>query len=459
MDAAINELPFLAALLFNALSTGAATSFITGSITGKKVNRVILGINLGSFLVMGILKLWLSEYLSDTLYAASTILLFMLYAIFCMRFGVGTRGVSTIWWALLLVGTTMMVDLLLSIELAASSALGIPLEAKMWLPTDGWRHQDPLRVMLNGLLSAVNICLIGLAARVVRRIWQGRQPRVVFIVVREVTLAVSFVGIYVLLTGQTIAQRYEHAGDFSRYIAEYGLIWLLCIPALCVIASYIIQDIQYLRQIRLNRLYEYQRKAYEAVLGSQRHFRHNIINMLYGFEGVMHSDDSREISRYYEQLIEKCALVNNDNVLALQRVTQPALNGLLLRVLDQARERSLPMQLHVDEGLNPCKHLNAVDLCQIVGVLADNALEAAEKADIRYVGISLSRLEGGGMELLVRNTYAGEVKIEQLRRESARPDSERGHGLPSCYAILRRNGKVFLNFHVTRQYVEAQLLL
>ena len=84
---------------------------------------------------------------------------------------------------------------------------------------------------------------------------------------------------------------------------------------------------------RLNTLYEYQRNAYEAVLGNQRRFRHNILNMLYGFEGTILSDDTGEIRRYYEQLIEKCALVNNDNVLALRRVTQPALKGLLLRCL------------------------------------------------------------------------------------------------------------------------------
>ena len=53
------------------------------------------------------------------------------------------------------------------------------------------------------------------------------------------------------------------------------------------------------------------------------------------------------------------------------------------------------------------------------------------------------------MELLVRNTYAGEVTMEQLRREKADAQAGHGHGLPSCYAILRRHRHVFLNFRVT----------
>lgn len=395
------------------------------------------------------------------------------YAIFSMaflalhygcaiRFGTGIRGLPVIWWTLLHIGLVVLTEGMLALMILFSSALNLPLETLIWLPTDGWLVPASGGIILNGILSMTNMFLVAFAIRAVRRMWQrrgGAQPRVALIILREVLLAVSFIGIYAYLAGQAVTSQDGSSAGFARYLTEYSAVVLLCMPVLCVIASYIIQDVQYLRQRRLNSLYEYQRNAYEAVLGNQRRFRHNILNMLYGFEGTILSDDTGEIRRYYEQLIEKCALVNNDNVLALRRVTQPALNGLLLRVLDHARERSIPLQLHAEEGLNPCRRINAVDLCQIVGVLADNALEAAEKAEIRYVGISLSALAGGGMELLVRNTYAGEVHIEQLRREDSAPNGERGHGLPSCHAILRKNKNVFLNFHVSGQYVEAQLLL
>ena len=395
------------------------------------------------------------------------------YAIFSMaflalhygcaiRFGTGIRGLPVIWWTLLHIGLVVLTEGMLALMILFSSALNLPLETLIWLPTDGWLVPASGGIILNGILSMTNMFLVAFAIRAVRRMWQrrgGAQPRVALIILREVLLAVSFIGIYAYLAGQAVTSQDGSSAGFARYLTEYSAVVLLCMPVLCVIASYIIQDVQYLRQRRLNSLYEYQRNAYEAVLGNQRRFRHNILNMLYGFEGTILSDDTGEIRRYYEQLIEKCALVNNDNVLALRRVTQPALNGLLLRVLDHARERSIPLQLHAEEGLNPCRRINAVDLCQIVGVLADNALEAAEKAEIRYVGISLSALAGGGMELLVRNTYVGEVHIEQLRREDSAPNGERGHGLPSCYAILRKNKNVFLNFHVSGQYVEAQLLL
>ena len=450
------------ALFGGMLAIAAGESSIAVSITGKPFRPRLFLINCGFFIIVVSSKMWLAAKMTHAAYAIFSMAFLALHYGCAIRFGTGIRGLPVIWWTLLHIGLVVLTEGMLALMILFSSALNLPLETLIWLPTDGWLVPASGGIILNGILSMTNMFLVAFAIRAVRRMWQrrgGAQPRVALIILREVLLAVSFIGIYAYLAGQAVTSQDGSSAGFARYLTEYSAVVLLCMPVLCVIASYIIQDVQYLRQRRLNSLYEYQRNAYEAVLGNQRRFRHNILNMLYGFEGTILSDDTGEIRRYYEQLIEKCALVNNDNVLALRRVTQPALNGLLLRVLDHARERSIPLQLHVEEGLNPCRRINAVDLCQIVGVLADNALEAAEKAEIRYVGISLSALAGGGMELLVRNTYAGEVHIEQLRREDSAPNGERGHGLPSCHAILRKNKNVFLNFHVSGQYVEAQLLL
>ena len=450
------------ALFGGMLAIAAGESSIAVSITGKPFRPRLFLINCGFFIIVVSSKMWLAAKMTHAAYAIFSMAFLALHYGCAIRFGTGIRGLPVIWWTLLHIGQVVLTEGMLALMILFSSALNLPLETLIWLPTDGWLVPASGGIILNGILSMTNMFLVAFAIRAVRRMWQrrgGAQPRVALIILREVLLAVSFIGIYAYLAGQAVTSQDGSSAGFARYLTEYSAVVLLCMPVLCVIASYIIQDVQYLRQRRLNSLYEYQRNAYEAVLGNQRRFRHNILNMLYGFEGTILSDDTGEIRRYYEQLIEKCALVNNDNVLALRRVTQPALNGLLLRVLDRARERSIPLQLHVEEGLNPCRRINAIDLCQIVGVLADNALEAAEKAEIRYVGISLSALAGGGMELLVRNTYAGEVHIEQLRREDSAPNGERGHGLPSCHAILRKNKNVFLNFHVSGQYVEAQLLL
>lgn len=455
------NLPWFAALLVSTLAAAAADSYLAAAAAGKKLCLRLYLLNLAFFCISLSFKMWCAIDMQGGIYVYY--LVFMLLWHFClMRFGLDVHGIEGLWRALLLSGLLLLSEGITALFVMLFTIVShISLESIVWQPLEGKATPAPLDLLLNGAMTTVSLFFAGVITNAVRRMWRrgGAQPRVALIVLREVLLVFFLIGIFAYLSGKAVIEQDNSAAGFVQYLTEYSTIVVLCVPLLCVVPSYIIQDVRYLRQRRQNRLYEYQKEAYEAALDSQRHFRHNIMNMLYGLEGAIHSENTEEIRRYYEQLLEKCALANNDNVLALRRVTQPALNGLLLRVLDRARKMSLPIQLRAEEGLELCRHISAVDLCQIVGVLADNALEAAEGAEIRYVGISLSALEGGGTELLVCNTYAGEVTMEQLHREEDNAKADRGHGLPSCYAILRHNRRVFLNFRVTGQYVEAQLLL
>ena len=85
-----------------------------------------------------------------------------------------------------------------------------------------------------------NMFLVAFAIRAVRRMWQrrgGAQPRVALIILREVLLAVSFIGIYAYLAGQAVTSQDGSSAGFARYLTEYSAVVLLCMPVLCVMAQ------------------------------------------------------------------------------------------------------------------------------------------------------------------------------------------------------------------------------
>ena len=184
-----------------------------------------------------------------------------------------------------------------------------------------------------------------------------------------------------------------------------------------------------------------------------------MVNMLYGLEGELIGGDRKTVTAYYQQMREKCMLVNNENIAALERVTNPSVAAVLLRGVDKARQLNLPMNLYVQENVHFGRTLPEADLCQVLGVLQDNAIEAADKAEERFVSVEIRTVESG-VEIIVKNTYAGEVSPEQLTRGGqSTKEGHEGQGLSSCYQILSRRKGAFLNFWVTGQYVQAQLLL
>lgn len=240
---------------------------------------------------------------------------------------------------------------------------------------------------------------------------------------------------------------------------QYVLLSLCCTVLMLVILSYLAQDLRYVVQAdRLSRMEKRQTEADELLRGL-RHFRHNMVNTLYGLEGILLSGDTEKLAAYYEEMRKSCALVNNDNIAALARITDPALNALLLHHMDAARRLSLPFNLYVGEQL-PANHaLSDAELCQVLGVLLDNAIEAADRATERSVTVEIAGVEGA-VEIIVTNTYPGQVSAEALARggSSTKPGHE-GQGLRSCYRLLSRRRGAHLNFWLSGQFVKAQLLL
>ncbi len=227
----------------------------------------------------------------------------------------------------------------------------------------------------------------------------------------------------------------------------------------CVGFSYVVQDMRYIMQLqRLNTL-EHQQAISRSLLQNLRFFRHNMVNMLYGLEGVLIGGDREQVSEYYRQMQEKCALVNNENIAALERVTSPSVASVLLHGVDRARQLTLPINLYVQEKVFFDGFMRDADLCQVIGVLVDNAIEAADKAEERFVSIEIRDVESA-VEIIIKNTYAGEIDPRSLTTGGA--SSKAGHsgeGLLSCYHTLGKYKGTFLNFWVTGQYVQAQLLL
>ncbi|MBR2923559.1 MAG: GHKL domain-containing protein [Clostridia bacterium] len=252
-------------------------------------------------------------------------------------------------------------------------------------------------------------------------------------------------------------------GPNSFAITTKNPAYLVLVTAVAIMLgiaiSYMVQDIRYIIQLqRLNTL-EQQQAISNSLLQNLRFFRHNMVNMLYGLEGVLISGDRDKVTAYYNEMREKCALVNNENILALERVTHPSVSAILLHGVDKARQLNLPINLYVQEQVQFGRTLSDADLCQVLGVLLDNAIEAADKAEERHVTVELRNVDNS-LEVIVKNTYAGEVPPEKLTIGGASTkEGHEGQGLRSCYHILSRRKGAFLNFWVTGQYVQAQLLL
>lgn len=239
---------------------------------------------------------------------------------------------------------------------------------------------------------------------------------------------------------------------------EYVRAALMFFVLVAIVVSYFAQDLKYLSQLKRNDTLERQKAVSDALLSNLRSFRHNMVNILYGFEGVILSGNRERIAQYYQEMTQRCALVNNENIVALERVANSSVNSVLIHALDRARENQLPCNLYVQKDIRvDCRMANS-DLSEVLGVLVDNAIEAAMQATVQFVSIEMRNVDKS-LEILIKNTYDGQVTESDLYRGRSSKKEHMGQGLKSSYEVLDRQKTAFLNFRISGQYVQAQLLI
>lgn len=325
---------------------------------------------------------------------------------------------------------------------------------------------NPKAMLVTTLVSSCGLLLTALFLVIFRKIVRALsgkslrsklKRRLVIIYTRMFLLLALGITMIILMT--SIFSEAMRNGMYTDMVMAYVLKIAVTCVFLLICLSYLLQDRRYLQQLSRNETLEQQQLINASLLSNLRSFRHNMVNMLYGFEGAILSGDTENIKSYYREMTEKCALVNNENIVALERVINPSVSALLLQAIEHARQENLPINLYVQNGLRFSRALADSDLCQVIGVLLDNALEAAVQADVRYVSVEMRNI-ADSLEMIVKNTYAGEITEAQLMGSavSTKPNHS-GDGLRSVHEILARNKKAFINMQVSGQYVSAQLIV
>lgn len=217
--------------------------------------------------------------------------------------------------------------------------------------------------------------------------------------------------------------------------------------------SYMLQDIRSYQQKQENQTLLHHQSLQSLLLQETREFRHNISNMLYGFQGILLSGDLSAIQAYYDHMIKTCQMINNENVVALKRLPSQAVSTLVLHKIQMANEERIPFYATVSEDIR-WANVRDEEMTQVLGVLLDNALEAARQSKAPFVSFEAKNTDNA-LSITIRNTY----DFQQL--PSFTSSTKQGHdglGLKSVQRLLKKRNNILFNLYTRGRYVEASLM-
>ena len=202
-------------------------------------------------------------------------------------------------------------------------------------------------------------------------------------------------------------------------------------------------------------------KTLHILHDSVRGFKHDFDNIVTTIGGYINTNDMDGLKNYYSQLEEDCSRVNNLYILNPDNINNPGIYNLLTTKYNEAEEKGIKVTLTVLLDLNDL-HMKIYEFARILGILLDNAIDAATECDSKVLNIVFrNEAKNNRNIILIENTYKDkDVDIDQIFNKGVTgKENHTGLGLWEVKQILKKNNNVNLYTTKNEQYFSQQLEL
>lgn len=192
---------------------------------------------------------------------------------------------------------------------------------------------------------------------------------------------------------------------------------------------------------------EYQKlynSGMEAVLSELSRFRHNYGNVLAALRGHADSGDFEELQVYIDELCQKQNMALLTNREKLSEIKIGAVAGLFAAKMLMADNARVTFNLSVNGQLTSVR-MPVMELCEILGILLDNAVEAAMISPGRYVRADLE-VRADGAVFRIENSADRKPRIPRMSEKGyTTKENGSGMGLYIAETILQKYPASSLN--------------
>lgn len=183
-----------------------------------------------------------------------------------------------------------------------------------------------------------------------------------------------------------------------------------------------------------------------------RAFKHDFDNIVNCIGGYVITEDLDGLKTYYNQLLEECNKTNNLYALSPKVINHPSIYHILATKYYEADQKNVQINLNVFLDLNEIeKRMKIYDFTRILGILLDNAIDAAKECDKKIINVTFRKeISNNMLAIIIQNTYTNKnVNTEEIYQKGvSSKENHSGLGLWKVRQILMKNNN--LNLFTTK---------
>ncbi|WP_245698275.1 sensor histidine kinase [Sporosarcina ureilytica] len=286
-------------------------------------------------------------------------------------------------------------------------------------------------------------------AFVYKRIIQGFLNR--FMVYNALTYILTFLCIvtviFIYINIMTIDQSNFYENVKSNLFL-FLIFFILLIISLFIILFLAFQRYKIKQREEELKNFESYIASIEQINQDMRKFKHDYVNMLTSLKTFIDDKNYRGLQTYfYEHILEMNhqEQLNEQALMMLNNLKVDSLKGLFTTKIIQAQAKQIPFFVEVVEEIIDIP-TDPIVLNRMIGILLDNAIEAAMDADDKEVRVAIIQMNESVL-IVINNTYdtSQDLKVHELFEEGfSTKGKNRGLGL----STLREMKDQFPNINI-----------
>jgi len=169
-------------------------------------------------------------------------------------------------------------------------------------------------------------------------------------------------------------------------------------------------------------------KTLTDLINNLRGFRHDFSNTLNAINGYLSLNDIDGLKKYFNELKSDYSTINSLSFANMTIINNPPIYGLIVSKFYNASAKNILVNLDISTDIIHSK-MRIYELCKILGIFWDNAIEASQNSENKIVNFVLKEIDTNYV-ITIENSVSDNVNIQDIfKKDYSTKGENRGIGL------------------------------
>ncbi len=196
----------------------------------------------------------------------------------------------------------------------------------------------------------------------------------------------------------------------------------------------------------------------ESIMNNLRRFKHNYNNMLAVINGYVMVKRWDELKNYMNEIVQQEKRDSVFNSLMLLKIKNAGLFGIITNKLQYALDKGVDLNVLIEDEISEVG-IKISELCEILGILLDNAIEAASESEEKLIRLVVRKIDTS-ISFSIENSVKEIPDIRKIYEKSYSTKGDgRGMGLWFLNNIIKKNKNIMLNTLTNEKRFKQDLIV